>query len=73
MSSTSVARAIIKPAVQASEAMRPEVVNSVHVDDVGQETAGSEQEILAALKEAGTMTEQGQIMSSKSVVVSSSK
>ena len=77
MSLTSVARAIVKPAVQAAEQVRPEVVNSIHVDDVGQEAAGSEEEILAALKEAGTtfvktMTEQGQTMSNKSVVISSS-
>ena len=76
-SSTSVARAVVKPAVLTAEENCPEVTSSVHVDDVSQEAQGSKEEVLALLKEAGSklvqaMTEQGQVMSSKSVVVSSS-
>ena len=75
--STSIARAVIQPAVSAADRIGGST-SSVHVDDVAQEACGTEDEVRSQLVEAGTifveiMLRQGQTMSSKSVVVSTSR
>ena len=77
-SSTSLARSVLAGPVEEAMAAEPQVEYSIHVDDIKQQAAGSEEEVVQQCMNAGaalvsSLQAKGFQLSSKSCILSSSQ